>query len=164
MNKIRKDIWIKTLVCLVLVGLVIASGCVEKAPKELTITEIIFCSEEPSERDYEIQPDATYRAGDTIWMYVEASEFDSRKLNGEYEVHISLSMDLLDADGNVLKHWPSLHEFHGDKLKRIPDYIWFTEYIYGTDVFESGKYTVSMTFTDRISMQGKTVRGDFYIE
>ncbi len=156
----------KAFIIPMIIALLVATmaGGVACAEKEFTLSEITFCSKEPAgEGDYEVQPNATYEVGDTIWMYLEVSGFENEKLDGEYEFYVNLALTVLDANDNIMDYWATFDEAH-ETDSEVTDLIWWSLGIYGTEVYDPGKYTISIDAKDKISGETKNVKGDFSLE
>lgn len=146
-----------------------------ESPKELALSELIFCSEQPAWKgNYEKQPNATYKVGDTIWLYVEVDGLKNKKLDGDHRVDVTFAVTVMDANGNTVQH-PWLAQKVTDYLteRDVSGSEWLRLCMYSyriedkparAEVYPPGKYTVSVDATDEVAGETKNVRGNFYVE
>ena len=133
----------------------------EDIQEGLNVSDIIFCSYIRGDRDYDEQPDATYDSGDTVWMYYETSNFDTKKQDGTYEVWLKYSLKVYDSDNNIVHENLDLYEFH-ESGATVPGVIWTSSSL-GTLNYQKDQYKVELTVNDMISGESKTVTWYFKI-
>jgi len=128
-----------------------------KSKITLAIENIKLCSDVRGSRDYTVQPNATFRQGDTVFLYFEATGFKAREVDNKFEVHVKLTdVWLYNPDGSPNFRAENPQEFH-DTYEQTPAYAWF-HMSWGTYTWTSlGQYKWKFTITDEIS--GATVTG-----
>ena len=119
--------------------------------KEFSISNLVFCSEESkSYMDYVEQPGATYKPGDTVWIYMN---LEGIKLNpnpdGTKEMWIRAYITLKAPNGDILLN-EEAHEEHRD-VQANQNEMCLDAYINTTPQLTEGKYTVEIIVTDKLS-------------
>ncbi|MBU7023671.1 MAG: hypothetical protein HXS40_05840 [Theionarchaea archaeon] len=147
----------KWSVCAVLVA-VLLSGCLGQ--EKFTVTDITFCSAEPSDRSYSRNPDAVYTKGDIVWVYMEAYRFEYLEKEAGFVSYFDATVEILDADGTSQGEITESMEVPSDTK---PVYTWFKFWI-GTADLGEGTYTVVVTITDTVSRKSATTEGTFSIK
>jgi hypothetical protein len=100
-----KKIFIAPMTIALLVAVVAGAACSsESTPKEPTLSDLIFCSEEPAGKtNYEEQPNATYGVGETIWMGLQVDGIEvGKQYDGDNIVTIILVIRVIDANGDTV--------------------------------------------------------------
>lgn len=133
----------------------------EDLKEGLYVTDIIFCSDIRSDQDYDIQPNATYDSGDTVWMYYETSNFDAEHKDGIYDVWLKYSLKVFDNDNNIVYEDLDWNEFHENDTY-IPSSIWLRGGL-DSSGYQKDQYKVETTVKDVISGESKTNIGYFII-
>ncbi|AGN02431.1 hypothetical protein L593_12460 [Salinarchaeum sp. Harcht-Bsk1] len=97
--------------------------------------------------DYTPQPDATYRARDTVWIYVEVSNVTPVASGPE----LDSSWEFVSPSGEVVLSTEQPLRFQAGTLGELPNEGFVTQGIDLTaaDLPTSGEYTVRMTLTER---------------
>ncbi len=123
--------------------------------------EIIFCSEQPGDRDYVLQHNATYRPGATVYLYFELNGMAVKKENDKYRVHVKLSsLKLYDPNDDVKLNIRDFIDFDAG-YPEIPSYIWFAPYINTSKDGPLGQYKVEIIVSDLIENQEYFYSGVF---
>ncbi|MGC1120865.1 MAG: hypothetical protein WBA22_07200 [Candidatus Methanofastidiosia archaeon] len=146
----------KWSVCAVLVA-VFVSGCIGQ--EKFTVTDITFCSAEPSDRSYSRNPNAVYTKGDTLWVYMEAFRFEYLEKGEGYVSYFDATLEVFDAEGTSQGEVTQSMEVPSDTK---PVYMWFKFWIDTVDLGE-GTYTVVVTITDTISKKSAVAEGTFSV-
>ncbi len=137
--------------------LIICCGCV--AQEKFTLTDIIFCENQPADRAYEQKQDPTYLQGETVWIYFEAFRFDYTEEEYLYVVSFDATLELFDEQGSFVGGTTERME---ESSSEIPVYWWFKFWIESSDLGE-GEYTVRITLIDTVSGESAATEGTFYI-
>ncbi len=125
----------------------------------LTLTDIVFCTSEPSARSYDEKPDATYRRGEKVWMYLECSGFECEEKNNEFMVSLKVKLEVFDSQGTCIAEMIEPVET-SEKVE--PPYVWLNFWI-DTHRLKEGEYTVQITVIDTVSGKDATIEGSFII-
>lgn len=133
----------------------------EEIKEGLNVSDIIFCSFIRGEQDYDEKPNATYDSGDTVWMYYETSNFDTKKQDGTYETWLKYSLRVYDSNNNIVHENLDWGEFHQNSTT-VPGSIWSSG-ILGTSNYQKDQYKVELTVKDMISGASENVTGYFKI-
>lgn len=125
-------------------------GLAPAAP--LNIYSIEFCSEMPQgNRDYSVQPNATYQMSDTIYYYCEVSGATSKRVENGYEIWIKITeFRLFNPEDTMIMNvseWGEVHE----TLDHVSEYIWFRFWIQLRAGRLPGQYRIEMVATDMLS-------------
>lgn len=144
------------LVFVLLIPLVVwTAGCAEKeAPPTLTLSirGVELCSAVRGDRDYTVQPAATFDRGDTVWVYFEARGITSKRADGKFEVWIKFNdLKLYDPDGDMVVHAVDFAEVHETALDEATTYGWFYAYYESTADDVAGQYRFEFTVKDELS-------------
>jgi hypothetical protein len=129
--------------------------------KEFSISNPVFCSEESKGyMDYAEQPGATYKPGDTIWIYMN---LEGLKLNpnpdGTKEMWIRAYITLKAPNGDILLK-EEAHEEHRD-VQANQNETFLDAYINTTPQLTEGKYTVEIIVTDKLGNRTATASSCF---
>ena len=159
----------KFIVCLVSSVAVIAllTGCVEEenGVKELRISNIVFCSEQPlGYMNYEEQPDATYLPGDMVWIYMN---IENHKYNpnpdGTNEIWLTEDITLIDPSGEVIASGEIYNDHRNYGEDRDPEDVYMHNYINTTSDWDIGKYTVKIDITDKLGDTTASASTSFWL-
>jgi hypothetical protein len=88
-----------------IVAVALSAMCVEKSRAEaLGISNIVFCSSNPKGyMDYEEQSDATFKPGETVWIYMNLDHVKTNtNSDGSKEIWIKLHLKVKAPNGDVL--------------------------------------------------------------
>ena len=127
--------------------------------KGLTLTDIVFCTREPSARSYDQKPDAAYKRGEKVWMYLECSGFQCKEENNEYAVSCKVKLEVFDEQGTCIAETTNPLEI-SNEVK--PPYVWLNFWI-DTHRLKEGEYIVRITVIDTVSGRGGTIEGSFFV-
>ncbi|MGD2250485.1 MAG: hypothetical protein PVF58_18975 [Candidatus Methanofastidiosia archaeon] len=127
---------------------------------QFTVTDMTFCTSEPSDRAYDRQPDSVYSPGDIVWMYLEVFKFDYTETDSGYTAVFTVSLQVYNTQGGSVRSGthPMETSFKGE-----PVYTWFKFWIDSTDL-PPGVYTVELTITDTLSGDSAVTEGVFTID
>jgi hypothetical protein len=150
------DIWFAAGGVTVVVGAGKQSGAMPggtpSEPSLIQIENAEICSDVIGDRDYTVQPDAIFNAGDTVWIYFEAYHLDWNYSGGTYEVwYRADNVDVYAPDGELYMTAASPFVFHGAGLDEIPEYLWGALYIDLPSSSPEGQYKVEILFVDMLS-------------
>lgn len=155
--KIHGDRNLMKLVSLFIV-LLLTCACLGQKP-DFTLTDIVFCSNEPSDRSYEQKMDATYTYGDIIWLYLECFRFEYTESGDGYTSQFDTEMQVYDDTGTSIRKVTQSMDVPS-QVK--PVYVWFTFWI-DTATLRAGTYTVKITVIDKIAGKKALSEGTFTI-
>ena len=129
--------------------------------KEFSISNLVFCSEESEGyMNYAEQPGATYKPGDTVWIYMN---LEGIKLNpnpdGTKEMWIRAYITLKAPNGDILLN-EEAHEEHRD-VQANQNEMCLDAYINTTPQLTEGKYTVEIIVTDKLANRTATASNCF---
>ena len=118
--------------------------------KEFSISNLVFCSEESkSYMVYAEQPGATYKPGDTVWIYMN---LEGIKLNpnpdGTSDMYIRTYITLKAPNGDILLNEEASGVHKAVYMKQNETFL--DAYINTTPQMTEGKYTVEIIVTDII--------------
>ena len=125
-------------------------GLAPAAP--LSIYSFEFCSERPQgNRDYSVQPNATYQMSDMIYYYFEVSGHTSKKVENGYEIWVKITeFRLFNPEDTMIMNvseWGEVHE----TLDHVSEYIWMRFWIQLRAGQLPGQYRIEMVATDMLS-------------
>lgn len=137
----------------------------ERGP--LSIGEFAFAASEPSGYgEYEPQPDATYRRGDSLWVYVELNGLAARRVDGGVEIDLA-ERRILEHDGQELStaektyretiQSNQLQNFYARAGLPISDGSGSSQ------GFPTGESTLTVEYTDNVSGTSATESGTFTV-
>jgi hypothetical protein len=137
-------------------------GCVEEESQngDLSISNIVFCSEQPlGYMDYDEQPSAQYNPGDTVWIYMNVNNLHYNVNSDESsEIWIKQNLTLLDSQGEIIQDFGEVINDHRNlPEEEDPDKIFLTNNIYIPTDFDPGRYTLQILVKD--SLAGETTSG-----
>jgi hypothetical protein len=127
-----------------------------ETPSEPVYTFLVgnvkICSEVRGNRDYTLRANATFNAGETVWIYFEATGFASKQTNGKYEVwYRATNVEVYDSDGDIYLHSTEPVDFHQAELKEIPDYVCGALHFDILEEAVSGQYRATIALEDVFS-------------
>ncbi len=125
----------------------------------LTLTDIIFCASESSAESIDKKPEATYKRGEKVWMYLECSGFQCKGENNGYVASFKAKLQIFDEQGTCVAEMTEPMEI-SEKTK-LP-YVFFNFWI-DTHRAEEGEYTVRITVIDTVSGKSGTIEGSFFV-
>ena len=144
------------LVFVLLMSLVVwTAGCNEKGATDtltLSIRGVELCSAVSGNKDYIVQPGATFDRGGSVWLYFEARGIMSRGADGKLEVWIKFSdLKLYEPDGGMIAHVVDIAELHETALDEAPTYAWFSAHYESEADDILGQYRFEFTVEDELS-------------
>ncbi len=143
-------------------------GCVEEESTngDLSVTNLVFCSEQPTDyREYKEQPDATYNPGDMVWIYMNINNNHYNPNNdGTNEIWITENLTLLNSQGEILipsQEFLNEHQNYPEDLN--PEHLWIYNNIPTSTDIDPGYYTVQIVVTDKLAGATATASSTFRI-
>jgi hypothetical protein len=158
---------VKTCFSLVfsLILITLSIGCVEEesGTKELGLSNIVFCAEEPTDyMTYVEQPDATYLPGEEVWIYFN---LDNVKYNPNpdesNEIWFTEYLTVTDPDGVDYISQEIVNEHRNFPKEDDVENLWLRNVIYTTADMPTGPYTVQFDITDKLADKTVTVSTTF---
>lgn len=137
--------------------IILICGCIGQ--EVFTLTDITFCINEPFDRSYEQNRDATYVQGETVWIYFEAFRFETRQEENTFMAVFEMTLELLDSEGTVILKGAQHLDIPSEEE---PSYLWFKYWIDTRDL-EEGVYTVRITAIDNLSGESATSESTFSV-
>ena len=147
------------------------AGCGEESPQDLliervpategpTLTNVTFCSSEPeSYGNYQEQPGASYRAGETAWIYIDVRNLEARTSeDGQIENSLRQSIELRDPWGKLLMEEVVVDEVRTIPWRKDPDRLFLRNHIAIPSSAPAGEYSVELLLEDRFT--GAKTRAD----
>lgn len=158
------------ILTLAVLGLVLF-GCSKQEPVkpsgvEFKITNLVFCSESPEDyMKYKEQPDATYKPGDVVWIYMNLNNVKYKQNpDSSYEIFIPEHLVVKGPKGEVLLDGNFLTEPIPFSKERDMNQVYLTNNINTIAELEDGEYTVNITVTDKLSNKTASVNTKFYLK
>ena len=118
-----------------------------------TVEHIRFCASRPrGYRDYVPQPGATYRTGETAWIYFDIGNLESRRrFDGDIENALRQSLQLRDPSGTLLVDTVVVDEVLTIKSHMDGDRVFLRNHIDILADAPTGEYRVDLVVEDRIA-------------
>lgn len=143
-------------------------GCVddESTNGDLSISNIVFCSEQPvGYMDYDEQPSAQYNQGDTVWIYMNINNIHYNVNSDDTsEIWIKQNLTLLDSQGELIQDFGEIINDHRNlPEEEDPDKIFLTNNIYIPTDFDPGRYTVKISIMDALAGETTSQSSTFRI-
>ncbi len=142
-------------------------GCIEENGngKELRISNIVFCSEEPTDyMEYKEQADATYQPGDTVYVYFNLQDQKyNENSDGTNEMWFTQYLTLTGPNGDILISQEVVNEHKNFPEEQDPDMVWLMNEIPTTTDVDTGKYTVKIDITDKLADKTASASSSFWI-
>ncbi|MBU7032932.1 MAG: hypothetical protein HXS53_10405 [Theionarchaea archaeon] len=143
---------------LAIVCMGIFTGCIGQE-ESFMLTDIIFCTDEPSNRSYEQNFEHRYVRGDILWVYLECFRFEPMVDNGTYVAVFDATLEIFDDVGTCIESGSQVIEV---PTTAHPGYVWLKFWI-STDTMEEGTYTLKITVKDTVSHEQATSQGEYFI-
>lgn len=130
------------------------SGCTgsdQTGKDEFSISNIVFCSEEPVDyMTYKEQPNAMYLVGNNVWIYMNlnALEYNTNS-DGTKEIWIAQNLKVKTQDNNIVIDQEVINEHINLPSDRDTGKIYLKNHIDTSD-YSEGKYTVEIVATDKL--------------
>jgi len=118
----------------------------------LNISSIEFCSEEPrGDRNYSVQPDATYQMNDIVYYYFEVFISTSKRVENGYEIWVKITeFRLFNPEDTMIMNISEYGEVH-ETLDYVPVYFWFWFCFEIAADQPPGQYRIEVVATDMLS-------------
>lgn len=164
--------WLKVLVgiavlfvALITIGLIIKVE-EEEGAREFKLQNFVFCSERPEGyMDYSEQPDATYSAGDNVWIYVNVKGVKyNENPDGTKEVWVAAYLKVEDPNGDYMADQEVINDHRNWPEGYDMSEVFYRVYITLPSGATLGKYTVTLTGTDKLADKTDTVSSNFTVE
>jgi hypothetical protein len=119
------------------------------------VENVKICSDVRGDRDYTVQPDATFNPGGRVWVYFEAFGLAWNSSGGKYEVwYRATDVKVYSPNGGLYISGTGPVDFHQILLEEVPDYLWGALYIDVQPGVAAGQYQADLALEDVFS--GKT--------
>ena len=140
-----------------------AGFAADSATAGLTVTNVTFCSSEPrGYGNYEVQPGARYRAGQTAWIYLDVANVEARTgEDGQIENSLRQSIKLRDPWGRLLMQNVVVDEVR--PVDKYPDRLFLQNQILIPSGAPPGKYRVELLVEDRFAGATTQAGGSFTV-
>lgn len=125
--------------------------------KRLTFFKMLFCSAKPAANSYTVQPDNTYRVGQTVYPYVEFIGIKQAVADSKLKVDYQVEFRLLDDTGGVVNRWLTTDQ---NQFERPFSYSWYYNNYTG---LKAGNYALEVSVQDRLSGETVTLKGTFKV-
>jgi hypothetical protein len=133
---------------------------------KLGMSNIVFCSEKPQDyMDYKEQPDAIYKPGETVWIYLNADGVTyNANPDGTKEIWIKLHLRLKSPDGSILldEDLYNEHKNFDEKYNIEELFLWVN--INTTEELAEAKYTVELELKDELAKTQATASTNFSLK
>ncbi|MBI2854508.1 MAG: hypothetical protein HYX87_06260 [Chloroflexi bacterium] len=129
------------------------SGAQGNKAQGVQISNVVFCSKEPQGyMQYVEQPNATYKIGDTVWVYMNIKGVKSIKNQDETnEVWIAENIAVKAPDGTTIVDQEVVNE-HQNFAKEVDvDKLYLRNYISTSAGMNAGLYKVEITVSDKLA-------------
>lgn len=125
----------------------------EAPPKDtLLIRSAEVCFDVRGDRDYTVQPGATFNRGERVWVYFEARGITSKKAGDKFEVWTTFSdAKLYDPNNHIIEHVEDIADFHDMSFVEPVGYCWYYVYYDIEQTDSVGQYRFEFTVTDELS-------------
>ena len=127
---------------------------VEKASAaKLELSNIVFCSIKPKGyMDYNEQPEATYKLGKTLWIYMNLDGVSHNpNPDGTKEVWIKLHLKVKSPNGDVLLDQDLYNEHKNYQKKFNPGEMFLKVNLNTVTGMAEGRYTVELILKDNLA-------------
>lgn len=134
--------------------------------QELGISNIVFCSSNPKGyMDYEEQPDATFKPGQVVWIYMNLDHIKTNpNPDGTKEMWIKLHIKVTSPKGDVL-----LDEDLYNEHKNFPETSNMNEMFLRVNLntvpeMAEGRYTVELLLRDELAKKEASASSIFTLK
>lgn len=136
------------------------------AVSSFVFRRLVMCSSVRDVADFTPQPDATYHAGDTAWVYFELIGFGQQETDDMYELWIQWTrLRFTDPNGKLMADASDMGESHQTIPYTPEPYVAFWVSIGEAESSDPlGEYTVEVTVKDMISGDMATESTTFILE
>ena len=142
-----------------------AAPAADSATEGPTLTNVTFCSSEPeSYGNYQEQPGASYRAGQTAWIYLDVHNLEARTSeDGQIENSLRQSIELRDPWGRLLMEEVVVDEVRTIPWRKDPDRLFLRNHIAIPSSAPAGEYSVELLLEDRFAGAKTKAAGHFTV-
>jgi hypothetical protein len=125
----------------------------ETTGKELGISNIVFCSKNPKgHMAYEEQPEATYKLGKTVWIYMNLNGLSHNpNPDGTKEVWIKMHLRVKSPNGDILLDQDLFSEHKNFRKKFDLDKMFSRVNLNTVSGMAEGRYTVELDLKDNLA-------------
>jgi hypothetical protein len=158
--KMSKEVKMKGKVVMALIvmllSFVVLAGCAGKeggTAKGMSIGNLVFCSKEPNGyMDYGEQPNATYKPGDTVWIYFNLRDQQYKpNPDGTNEMWFTEYVTVREPSGDILLSQEVVNEHQNFPKELDPDKVFLQTHITTTPELAEGEYTVEIVVADKLA-------------
>lgn len=144
------------------------AGCVDgDAPDTtdrgpLSVGEFAFAASRPTGYgEYEAQPDATYRRGESLWLYVELDGLSAEPVGGAVQIDVDERrvVEHVDRDLRMEKSEEYGQQVQPDQL----DSFYLRSELSLAGNTATGEYRLTVEYTDNVSGTSATESGTFTV-
>ena len=132
--------------------------------KTLDISEFVFASFIDDNYIYEVQPNAVYSVGDTIYVYLKLVDFAQPETNGKFMINITEKLELLDTEGYGITFMSEPNYLIVNDLNVIKRDSYSIKNGIVSSGLSTGSYNVKITIKDLNSGQEAVREGVFKVE
>jgi hypothetical protein len=138
----------------------------ETVSGKLGISNIVFCSENPNGyMDYKEQPDATYKPGETVWIYFNLNGVKYNVNQDETkEIWIKLHLKLKSPEGSILLDEDLYNEHKNFEKQYNMEELFLRVNINTIEELTEGKYTVELELKDELADTLATASTNFLLK
>ena len=149
----KTKIFIGIIASIILVTFSIGCTEEESSNDDLSVTNVVFCSEEPTGyHEYEEQPGATYNPGDTVWIYMDVNNIHyNPNSDGSNEVWITENLTILDSQGEILLNGEIINDHRNFPEEEDVEKMFLKNDITIPTDFDPGHYTVQIVVKDKLA-------------
>lgn len=138
------------------------------APKQaasVKLTNLVFCAERPAgDMDYVAKPGATYRPGETVWIYFNLRNLaHKRTASGGEENAYSQRLSLKDPSGNLLMDKVIIDDRRTPGPGERPDQLFLRNKVPIPDGAAEGVYDVDLFVMDKLSLATTHAKASFTV-
>ena len=121
--------------------------------QDLGISNIVFCSSNPKGyMAYEEQPDATFKPGDVVWIYMNLDHIKSNpNPDGTKEMWIKLHLKVTSPKGDVLLDEDLYNEHKNFPETSNMDEMFLRVNLNTVPEMAEGRYTAELTLRDELA-------------
>jgi hypothetical protein len=129
------------------------SGNGSSTAKVVSIGNLVFCSKEPNGyMDYAEQPNATYKPGDTVWIYLNVKDPQYKpNTDGTNEMWFTENLTVKQPGGDILLSQEVINEHQNFPKESDPNKVFLNSDINTTQQLAEGEYTVEIVVADKLA-------------
>lgn len=150
---------------LVVIFVLLFSGCTTKTETSagLKVNALVFCSEIRGDRDYSERVDKTFSLGETVYAYLELSNFTSKVSNGKYEYWLILEVEVKDPNKKSVIERQKIVDSKIEAESEAP-YLYVPVELNFPDDSPKGAYSVFLYAKDGFSNRQASINDVFFIK